>query len=422
MDPHRTDYVLRIGDEQGLTVLVDQGINHYKRVGVDAEASLTKSASKKDDATRSFAELEIRQAHAARARLSILKLEHMHYKHDSIAYALRVAAAASDKRAEVATIAASAAMQALEQARIAALHAQHQAPSAAVSSTKAASGENSAADAEAAARAIITANDARVVGDSAAALASAIAGQRGKPGFAVAAGVVARAMVVSLAAREGSLLTAGAVDTSRSAAEMETLADAEAPTALAEAETRGIDLGELHTAAVAAAQSAEIVAHGTTSAAAAAGLAGTGVAQIDTAAVVADLASYIYLHGDPRNKTRAALMHMFHHSLHDRFTAARDLLLMSKLQETITSTDVKVQVSGLPRDSFCFALFLHPCSVLVLSSAGPVQPLSRCSGHGCIPLRPLGQCTRVPRRAVWLHAHQGATCPGHCTGLPWCGA
>jgi hypothetical protein len=349
MDPHKTDYVLRIGDEQGLTVLVDQGIAHYKRVGADAEAALAKAVAKKDEAARSLAELEIRQAHAARARLSILKLEHMHYKHDSIAYALRVAAAASDKRAEVATIAASAAMQALEQARITALHAHSAAQqqqgsssaSAAASSGKAAgSTEGAAGDAEAAARAIVSANDARVVGDAAAALASAIAGQRGKAGYATAAGVVARAVVIALAAREGSLLTAGAVDTSRSAAEMETLADAEAPTALAEAEARHVDLGELRAAAVAAAQSAEIIAHGATASSTLAG----GVAQIDTSAVVSELASYIYAHGDPRSKTRAALMHMFHHALHDRFTAARDLLLMSKLQETITSTDVKVQV------------------------------------------------------------------------------
>lgn len=418
MDPHKTDYVLRIGDEQGLTVLVDQGIAHYRRVGADAEAALARAVAKKDEPARTLAELEIRQTHVARARLVILKLEHMHYKHDSIAYALRIAAAAADKRAEVATIAASAAMQALEHARIAALHAhsaaQHgssAAPSSSAVTRSVSATDGAAAEAEAAARAIVSANDARVVGDAAASLASAIAGQRGKPGYAVAAGVVARAMVVALAGREGSLLTAGAVDASRSAAEMETLADAEAPTALAEAEARGVDLGELHTAAVAAAQSAEIAAHGTAS------LSGDGIAQIDTAAVVAELASYVYAHGDPRSKTRAALMHMFHHALHDRFAAARDLLLMSKLQETITSTDVKVQVRG---EATRGPSLLGPAAASAAppAPAGPVQPLLGRARHGRLPLRPVDGRARVPRRALRIHAHQGAPCAGHRAGLP----
>ena len=152
MDPHKTDYVLRIGDEQGLTVLVDQGIAHFKRVGAAAEAALVRAAAKKDEPAHALAELEIRQAHAARARLVILKLEHMHYKHDSIAYALRVAAAAADKRAEVATIAASAAMQALEHARISALHAHSAAQAGPGTSPSRSSSapEGAAADAEAA--------------------------------------------------------------------------------------------------------------------------------------------------------------------------------------------------------------------------------------------------------------------------------
>mmetsp|Transcript_51455 Transcript_51455/g.117053 ORF Transcript_51455/g.117053 Transcript_51455/m.117053 type:complete len:1013 (+) Transcript_51455:114-3152(+) len=55
-------------------------------------------------------------------------------------------------------------------------------------------------------------------------------------------------------------------------------------------------------------------------------------------------ARLIYMHGDSRTRTRAMLCHIAHHALHDRFYEARDLLLMSHLQETITHADVATQI------------------------------------------------------------------------------
>ena len=48
-----------------------------------------------------------------------------------------------------------------------------------------------------------------------------------------------------------------------------------------------------------------------------------------------DLCGLVYKHGSDRSKTRAMLCQIYHNALHDRFLEARDLLLMSHLQETI---------------------------------------------------------------------------------------
>jgi len=60
-------------------------------------------------------------------------------------------------------------------------------------------------------------------------------------------------------------------------------------------------------------------------------------APVDSAQLITDLCTYVYKYGSDRSKTRSMLCHIFHHALHDRFLEARDLLLMSHLQDTISN-------------------------------------------------------------------------------------
>jgi hypothetical protein len=316
-DPHKTEYMVRIGDEQSLASLVVRAMAYYARVAEAAEQAGNAA--------------DVAAANSSAARLAILRLTHMHYKHDGIAAALRLSAAAADRRSEVSAIAASAAAQALADARATAVEAQKAAMAAAVAAAAAsgAAAVNAATTKQAqemdlAAAAFAAARDPKAVGTAAADLASKAALLRGKRGFAPAAAVVARAVVAALAERFDHLLSPAAVTASRSATEIETLADVEAPKALADAEAAGVDLGDLSTAVLSAEEEA-------------AGPRGT-------AALAGDLAAFVYRFGEKRDKTRAVLMHIFHHALHDRFPAARDLLHMSKLQDRIQDTDVHVQI------------------------------------------------------------------------------
>ncbi|CAM9978269.1 unnamed protein product, partial [Discosporangium mesarthrocarpum] len=68
--------------------------------------------------------------------------------------------------------------------------------------------------------------------------------------------------------------------------------------------------------------------------------------ETDYAEQVRRLCVTVYQSGDDRARTRAMLCHITHHALHDRFYAARDLLLMSHLQacDNISQTDVATQI------------------------------------------------------------------------------
>lgn len=57
------------------------------------------------------------------------------------------------------------------------------------------------------------------------------------------------------------------------------------------------------------------------------------------------LCKYIYAKDNTdRLRTRAILSHIYHHALHDNWFQARDLMLMSHLQENINCSDPSTQV------------------------------------------------------------------------------
>ncbi|RHY04029.1 hypothetical protein DYB36_007429 [Aphanomyces astaci] len=68
------------------------------------------------------------------------------------------------------------------------------------------------------------------------------------------------------------------------------------------------------------------------------------VEHVDVEKELSELCLYVYKYADDRSKTRAMLAHIYHHALHDRFHEARDLLLMSHLQDTILHTDIATQI------------------------------------------------------------------------------
>ncbi|KIJ18790.1 hypothetical protein PAXINDRAFT_71260 [Paxillus involutus ATCC 200175] len=63
-----------------------------------------------------------------------------------------------------------------------------------------------------------------------------------------------------------------------------------------------------------------------------------------TSDLVHALCIYLYKADNSLLRTRAILSHIYHHALHNDFHTARDMLLMSHLQESIHSADVTTQI------------------------------------------------------------------------------
>ncbi|KAG0051029.1 Translation initiation factor 3 subunit c [Gryganskiella cystojenkinii] len=64
----------------------------------------------------------------------------------------------------------------------------------------------------------------------------------------------------------------------------------------------------------------------------------------DSSNLIHDLCVYLYKNASSLLRTRAMLCHIYHHALHNRFFVARDMLLMSHLQETIHQADITTQI------------------------------------------------------------------------------
>jgi len=64
----------------------------------------------------------------------------------------------------------------------------------------------------------------------------------------------------------------------------------------------------------------------------------------DTDALVEKLSHLVYKHGDERLKIRTMLCTIYYKALRDKFYEARDMMLMSHLQESIGHTDILTQI------------------------------------------------------------------------------
>ena len=107
-------------------------------------------------------------------------------------------------------------------------------------------------------------------------------------------------------------------------------------------------------------------------------------------------------------KTRAVLCHIYHHAIHDRWFQARDLMLMTHLQEGITHADVPTQVMcllwmhpffipnsplSIPHSPFSiphspFSIPHSSLSILHSAHSTPHSPLPTLHSAFCIPYSP----------------------------------
>ena len=63
-----------------------------------------------------------------------------------------------------------------------------------------------------------------------------------------------------------------------------------------------------------------------------------------TKALIHSLCVHLYKSGNSLLRTRAMLCHIYHYALHNDFHTARDMLLMSHLQESVHAADVATQI------------------------------------------------------------------------------
>lgn len=73
-----------------------------------------------------------------------------------------------------------------------------------------------------------------------------------------------------------------------------------------------------------------------------------------------------------RIRTRAVLCHIYHHALHDRWVQARDLMMMTHLQENIGFADVPTQVGVVLLTCVCvkivYSAKVMKCHLVIIAS------------------------------------------------------
>ncbi|GAA6018000.1 hypothetical protein JCM10207_002736 [Rhodosporidiobolus poonsookiae] len=72
--------------------------------------------------------------------------------------------------------------------------------------------------------------------------------------------------------------------------------------------------------------------------------AGTSAAEFSAIALVRAICIHLYKTTNSLIRTRAMLSHIYHYALHDEYYTARDMLLMSHLQDTVGNADVGTQI------------------------------------------------------------------------------
>ncbi|ORZ20528.1 eukaryotic translation initiation factor 3 subunit 8 N-terminus-domain-containing protein [Absidia repens] len=74
------------------------------------------------------------------------------------------------------------------------------------------------------------------------------------------------------------------------------------------------------------------------------GLESKLIVAVEPSQLIHELCAYLYKQNTSMLRTRAMLCHIFHFALHNQFHKARDMLLMSHLQESIHQADVSTQI------------------------------------------------------------------------------
>lgn len=136
------------------------------------------------------------------------------------------------------------------------------------------------------------------------------------------------------------------------------------------------------------------------------------------------LCKYVYTNDETdRLRTRAILSHIYHHALHDNWFQARDLMLMSHLQENIQHSDPSTQVSIIKKKSSRRVprLFISISNVLNLRKKSHINLIALISFINFIfmiitdPLQPSNGSFGTLRFPLWEH-QRGAWWPGRADG------